>query len=164
MFLKDIFSGRSNIFLQAHLHTHTHKPGHVKNSFRHHKSHTEEQITGWDEGKDQEQHAHQHLLSFHLLHKERDEATLRQIERNQRLFAVRETTFSTFPAVSGACLCKICSHTVIVLLEHCCDTLRMFFTVAKRAESGTTKQNVQIEENGKLRKHLHQFKGTTTSC
>jgi len=36
--------------------------------------------------------------------------------------------------------------------------------VAKRAESGTTKQNVQIEENGKLRKHLHQFKGTPTSC
>lgn len=49
-----------------------HKPGHVENSFRHHKSHAEEQITGWDEGKDQEQHAYQHLLPFHPLHKERE--------------------------------------------------------------------------------------------
>lgn len=73
MFLKDIFFSRRNIFLQAHPHsTHAHKPGHVENSFRHHKSHTEEQITGWDEGKDQEQDAHQHLLAFHLLHKERE--------------------------------------------------------------------------------------------
>lgn len=74
-----IFTGTS-----AHTHTHAHKPGHVENSFRHHKSHAEEQITGWDEGKDQEQHAHQHLLSFHLLHKERDEAKVRQIERETR--------------------------------------------------------------------------------
>lgn len=73
MFLKDIFSGCRNIFLQAR--THTHKPGHVENSFRHHKSHAEEQITGWDEGKDQEQHTHQHLRPFHRLHKERERDT-----------------------------------------------------------------------------------------
>lgn len=156
MFLKDIFSGHRNIFLQAHQHTHTQT--HIRiQTWACRELFPPPQIPhgrtdywlGWRERPGTARPPTPPFLSSST-QRERRSKSETDWERKQRLFAVRETTFSTFPAVSGACLCKICSHTVILLLEHCRDTMRMFFTVGKKAEPGTAKQNLQIEKNCKI--------------
>lgn len=46
-------------------------PGHVENSLSHNKSHSEEKISGRNEGENQEQQSHQHFLVLLPLNKGR---------------------------------------------------------------------------------------------